>query len=175
MRLLLWTLLATVGVFLSRCQAASGDSNKLVKCSLSDQLASCGRAVDIDFDYDKRFLRGESRTLQLKEDNRDEAEERGISQVAQKIADKTKQLGKKTEEIWKRIQAWYFAKEAPKLKRRFEELLDEGKSYAEVEAQWSSLLWSGWWSTPPGFKRFLRKYDDFLRENKRFDLVKKTN
>ncbi|ETP46239.1 hypothetical protein F442_07477 [Phytophthora nicotianae P10297] len=95
MRLLLWTLLATVGVFLSCCQAASGDSNKLVKCSLSDQLASCGRAVDIDFDYDKRFLRGESRTLQLKEDNRDEAEERGISQVAQKIADKTKQLGRK--------------------------------------------------------------------------------
>ncbi|KAF1781828.1 hypothetical protein GQ600_19420 [Phytophthora cactorum] len=96
------------------------------------------------------------------EGDTDEAEERG---VAQKIVEKTKGLAKKTVETLKRFKAWYLKKEAAILERRFKELVAEKKSYADVKDQWSSLLYSGWWSTPPGFKRFLRLYDAWLMKN----------
>ncbi|KAG3085070.1 hypothetical protein PI124_g18564 [Phytophthora idaei] len=169
MRLLLRALLATLVIVLSSCEAASVDTNKPLQRAQYSTLISRGLAVDNTLVHDKRFLRDESKIQNLTGGDRDEAEERG---VAQKIVEKTKGLAKNTVEALKRLKARYLKKEAKILERRFKKLAKEGKSYADVKDQWSSLLYSGWWSTPPGFKRFLRFYDAWLRKNSYTHLAK---
>ncbi|KAG6953330.1 hypothetical protein JG687_00012458 [Phytophthora cactorum] len=158
MRLLLWALLATLVIVLSSCEAASVDTNKPLQRAQYSKLKSRGLAVDNTLDHDKRFLRGESKIQNLTGGDR--------------IVEKTKGLAKNTVEALKRLKARYLKWEAKILERRFEELAKEGKSYADVKDQWSTLLYSGWWSTPPGFKRFLRFYDAWLRKNNYKHLAK---
>ncbi|KAF4133245.1 RXLR effector domain-containing protein [Phytophthora infestans] len=178
MRLILWALFATLVVFFSSGEASSFETNKPQKRTLYSKSTSRSGVVNNLSKHDQRVLRGEG-----KMDDRDEAEERGVSHtitektksIGKKTLETPKHLGKKAAEQLRRIKAWYLGKEAKILERRFKELVAQKKSYDDVKNQWSTLLYTGRWSTPSGFKRFLTKYDDWLKKNGYLHLAKKDN
>ncbi|KAF4132184.1 hypothetical protein GN958_ATG18622 [Phytophthora infestans] len=53
-----------------------------------------------------------------------------------------------------------------KLKGMFEELVREGKTVSDVKELYKArLASSGWWSSPSGFKRFIRFYEAWCIKN----------
>ncbi|OWY92412.1 RxLR effector protein [Phytophthora megakarya] len=142
MRLLLFALLATWIIFLSSCEAAAP----------SDKLSSTA-TVNGDF---KRLLRVESNKIV----DVDNEEERGFAQSA----------SLKLKQVLSQIKATYLKWEMKVLAPSFEKKAAEGITVSQLKQEYvTRMMNSGWWTTPPGFKRYIRKYQEWLIDHPRYE------
>ncbi|OWZ00292.1 RxLR effector protein [Phytophthora megakarya] len=145
MRLVLCVLLATLITFLSLCEA---DANKWVQQPSVANANSRGDNVADTYGNSKRFLRS------------------GSNKILDS-SDEERKFGQKLTNFLKEIKMRFLKWEQKKLVPKFEKLAKEEKTYNDVMKDFQTrMAGTGWWTTPPGFKRYARLYNTWLTKNR---------